>query len=278
MKIKLVLYDTDERYVSRFFDYFKYRYSDTIDVHVYNIFPLFKKFLEVNQVDVLLTKEVVPDNLFLCTPIHIKLIEKNILTLEQTCIFKYQKMSHIYKDILNIYSDLYNVKKIHSSPTFSSEVISYFSLGSGEGSSTVAISHAKYLSSKNNKVLYLDLKLLPNQKVYFANEDKYTLSDVIYNLKINKGDIYGKIMSAISENSDGISYISPCITLLDRMEMGHEDIKTILDLLLENGEFQYIILNCDFNVDEDWRDAVFELVLQAHIGVRNVRCHVEFEQ
>ena len=250
MKIRTAILDGDKTYVGRFFDIFNKNYSNKIEIHAFTSEDSLLNFLKNSKIDVLLIHEGIELNTKLDNKVIVlKLVEKNSIENQLNSILKYQKISLIYKEILNAYSQVYK-GLIFNDKNFSTNIISFMSSGTGSGTSTLASAFALYLSKKGLKTLFLDLQSFATINSIFNAEGKFSMSEIIFAIKSNKADIATRLESAVKMDKSGVFFYDPCINPLERNEITAEDLTRLLDALKEFGDYEYIIIDIDYLVNE----------------------------
>ena len=251
MKIRVAMLDGDKTYVSRFFDCFNKYYFENIELYAFTNDDSLLEFLKCNKIDILLMHEdFCLNNNLEGNVIIIKLIEKISLENQSKTILKYQKISLIYKEILNEYSSVYK-GQIKSTRTNSyNNTISFMSSGAGSGTSTIASAFAISLIKKNKKVLFIDMQSFPTINCVFEAEGKFTMSEIMYAIKSKKADLSLRIESALKVDNSGVNFYDPCKNPLERNEITAENLITLLEKLKEITNYDYIIIDIDFLLNE----------------------------
>lgn len=250
MKIRAAILDGDKTYVSRFFDILNNNYSNKIEIHAFTSENSLINFLKSNKIEILLINEEIKLNIELDHKIIVlKLVEKNSIENQSNSILKYQKISLIYKEILNAYSQNYKGLMLNNK-NFSTYIISFMSSGTGSGTSTLASALALNLARKGIKTLFLDLQSFATINSIFNAEGKFSMSEIIFAIKSNKIDIATRLESAIKIDKSGVFFYDPCKNPLERNEITADDLIKLLNALREFGDYEYIIIDIDFLVNE----------------------------
>ena len=89
----------------------------------------------------------------------------------ETAICKFQKISRIYQQILNLYSEVAaDIVTASSGENNRTKIISVLSPAGGVGCSTIAAACAKALCQNGRRVLYLNLEKYGSTKILFQGE------------------------------------------------------------------------------------------------------------
>ncbi|QSX04845.1 hypothetical protein JYG23_09025 [Sedimentibacter sp. zth1] len=251
MKIRIAMIDSDKVYANRFFECMNNNFSDKVEIHIFSNEESFKNNEKNKEYEVLLLQEHMLENL---EDINKDVVFINLVdTLSkkeagQNQIYKYQKISLIYKEILNYYSEKYTIIKTNLTNNIATRVITFMSCDSSSGTSTLASSFSIKLS-KNFKVLYLDLQSFPTVKCFFEAEGKFNLSDIIYAIKSNNVDISTRIESTVKRDKSDVYFISSCKNSLERNEVTKENIEILINNVLKYINYDYIVIDIDYQIN-----------------------------
>ncbi len=273
MKIKLALLDFDKNFVQRFYNTINRAYNK-LEIHAFTKESSFINFLNDNTVDILLINESINLNIQQYAKlIVIKLLENNILqddlsinNISHHYIYKYQRISLIYKEILQVYSNVYksfdeNSNSLSDLSTSSFQefnnlnnttTISFMSQGLGSGTSTIASSLSLKLAESGKKTLLLDLQSFATINSIFSSEGNFDMSEIIYALKSNKDkdNIAVKLEAALKMDDTGLYFYDPCHNPFDTNELKSEELIKLLHLLSKYGEYEYIIIDINYSLNE----------------------------
>ncbi|GEM_PF-1516427 len=272
MKIKLALLDFDKSYVQRFYDAINKSYSNKLEIHAFTNENSLLNFLKDNKIDILLINEninlkIKHDNKF----IVLKLVEKHAVDNEfysnensSYFVYKYQRISLIYKEILNAYSKIYKAfneknhyfNDLHSNTMQeinsinNTTIISFMSQGLGSGTSAIASSLALRLAEKNKKTLFLDIQSFATINSIFSAEGKFSMSEIIYAVKSKKENIAIKLEAALKMDSSGVFFYDPCENPFELNELKSDELIKLLHFFSEFGAYEYIIIDTNYLMNE----------------------------
>jgi Mrp family chromosome partitioning ATPase len=270
MKIKLALLDLDKSYIQRFYDAINKYYSNRFEIHAFTNENSLLNFLKLNKMEILLIHESINLNIEHDSRlIIIKLVEKHTeeielsnslsessLHNERNSLYKYQRISLIYKEILNVYSKVYKTstynEKNSSLDNLNSKttVISFMSTGMGSGTSTIASSLALKLAEKDKKTLFLDLQSFATINTIFNAEGKFSMSEIIYAIKSNKENIAARLESAVKMDSSGVFFYDSCENPLEISELKADELIKLLNFFREAGYYEYIVIDINYLINE----------------------------
>ncbi|MCR5635787.1 MAG: AAA family ATPase [Clostridiales bacterium] len=255
MKIKLAILEHDKNYLSRVITAFNNRFADKLQVYS------FTKADEVTystikdvKIDVLISSDhfdidfsQIPKACAFAYFVESPGIEQYN---DRPAICKFQKADLIYKEILNIFSEVAaNISGVSLSGDETSKVILFTSVAGGVGSSTCAAAYAKFLALHGQKPLYLNMEMLGNSNVFFSGNGQYTFSDIIYAVKSKKTNLVMKLESCVKQDDSGVSFYDPCTLPLDMTELNAEEISSIIRTLKTTNSYTHIVIDADFSLD-----------------------------
>lgn len=254
MKLKIALLEKDNRYIKKISGVFNTKYPDKIELYSFTDIEKLNEKLSQKNIDILLVNQNIsedsmniPNN---CTFIYL-VEENNINSFKgQHAICKYQKVEDIYKQILNIFSEkAIDYKEIRSTNE-NIKIVMFTSFSGGVGSSTLAAAYAIKLANYNKKVLYLNLEKNGISDQFFNGNGQFTFSDIIYALKSGNSNLMMKIESSLRNSKEGVDFFSTPLETLDMNEINKDDVETLINELMKNSQYDYIIIDINFNFEE----------------------------
>ena len=259
MKIKVAVLDKDVAYLKSFLAAFGMRFADKIELRSYTDKELALKDIEATKVDVVLASdefEVDPTEISTKCGFAYFVSGTDVETLNgQLAVHKYQKADLIYKQILSLYAE--NTQDYgFVGEDEKSKVIMFTSPAGGTGASALAAACAMHYSRQGKKTVYLNFEQFGSSDVYFHGEGQFTLSEVIMALEKNrkstaKTNVYLKMESSIKQDPRGVFFFSQTRHALEMQEFTMADMIEALKILKKDGEYDYIIVDADFALDEE---------------------------
>lgn len=282
MKCKVGIIDKDVLYLDRFVQRFSNVYADKFELFSFTNLESFKQASQKVQLDIVLasdeikvSKDLIPARTgfaYLTSDNDIEMIE------DFPAIGKYQSAEKLYKQIVGLYAnnETINVMKKNINGKCC-KVIMTTSASGGVGTSTVAVSLAKYLAGKNNKVLFLNLEKNAAHDLVFEGTGQGNFSDVIYLLKSNKNNIALRIESLVQQDTSRVFYFHACLNLLDRMELDSECMNRLLKEVCAFGDYDYVVLDMPFQFDDssfliaDYADSLLVVADGTQVGCQKLK-------
>ncbi len=250
MKINVAIVDGDSKYLNRLTFILLEKYKNNLSVFLYTDIEQLILELDKNKINVILVNEKYDiESIKQSKKYVIAYLSDNsgISTIKDLkVICKYQNVEDIYKNILTMYSEICNdnVKLKYNNET-NSKVISVVSSNGGSGSSTVAVAFSRYLVNKKLKVLYLNLENFSDLNMYFHQEKSMSLSDVIYSLKLKKGNLQLKLESSVKRDDSGVYYFDSPQNAIDLVELTESEIEKLISETQKMNIYDYIVIDSD---------------------------------
>lgn len=252
MKIKLLILENDNGYLSRVVTMFNNKFANELEIYSYTDKESAIQCLESKKVDFFLASDAFRNDIsglsmkcgfaYLVDSLDIDRVDQH------KAICKYQKGELIYKQILSIYSEFVpNITGITNAGDGSMKTIAFCSPSGGVGNSTAAAACAIALASKGYRVLYLNMETYGDADVYFACDGQFDFSDIIYAVKSNKTNRTMKLQSTVKQDSTGVYFYSSVKVPLDMMEMTTNDYLTLQDELKSLGCYDYVVMDMQFS-------------------------------
>lgn len=174
-------------------------------------------------------------------------------------IYKYSAVSVIASELMRIYAahTQHEIKQENAAEgeKTSAEVISFFPVTGGAGSSTMAAAAAIALA-KEQKVLYINLEQRHAERLLFESESKKCITDVIATLQTNfqlkeANKLFNSVIFTDSRFSAGmVDFIKGYLNIGDCMSLTPQVLRTLLEVLRKQFDYRYIIVDADFIISE----------------------------
>ncbi len=254
MKIRLAIVEKDANYLNRIVSVFSTKFTDKIEAYSFTDLKTAMDTIQNGKIDILLASDA---------------FEIDINSLPRKCGFayfvdspdidtinsrkticKYQKADMIYKQLLSIYSESAgNTTELKLNEN-DCKIIAFSSPDGGTGNSTMAAACALHFAAQGMKTLYLNLELYGSADVFFSADGQFSMTDVIFALKSKKTNLALKLESCVKQDNRGVYFYSQSQLALDMLELTSEEITTLISELSSSGQYDYIILDCDFGLDK----------------------------
>lgn len=276
VKIRLIMADTDERYINRLSDYIAFHYANQFEISIFTDPEILEEYVQTNSAHCIVATR---DFLKLHEGINSKaafLLLHDGSELDEDynvrTIAKYQNVENIIKEIKTASAD-----KIGFVPSQEADgnMKLYLAekIAGGTGTTTVAIAFARYLAKKGKRVLYLNMELYGSIKNVLSGGAARDFSDVIYLLKSQKGNMELKIEGIVQADVYGVNYIEPCKMPADLLSLTKADMELLLDTFAKSGKYDYLIIDREFGLsDMDYflrRRAYRMLYVSSGLAVQN---------
>lgn len=256
MKIRLAILEKDQGYLKRIVNAFNVKYADKFEIYSFTDPAIAMSTLESTRIDVLVASDAFDINVsnvprrcgfaYFVDSANVDMVN------EQRAICKFQKADLIYKQILSIYSE--NASRV-SGLGFddnSCKLVAFSSPCGGVGTSSVAAACALRCAAMGKKTIYLNLEKYGSSDTFFSGEGQFDMSDIIFSLKSKKNNLALKLESCVKQDSRGVYFYSQSKIALDMLELGKEEMTELLSELKKTGSYDYIIVDIDFSLDENY--------------------------
>lgn len=255
-KLQLIIADTDSLYLRSFGEYIlSSKLNQKFDIKLFSNSDSLKQYIESEQpIDIILIQPNLFDReqfleykgivLFL-------LEDESAQNKDRKGVFKYKPLNQLLSSTLSAYYEHHASLTGIAGNAGKTKVVSVYSPAGGTGKTTFAASIGRQLAQKGNKVFYLNFELFNSTSLYFhSNEDSPSLQ-ILYYLKAKPSQLLSKIEALKKYDSDSnIDYfdIPPCPD--EMIAIKKEDVKILIQALIETGQYDYILIDLDSSVHE----------------------------
>ena len=257
MVIHLVIGDRDESYLDKLQSYFEKNYYSEIETVVFTDPAFLPKYLQDNEVDVLLVDEEFGDITQFSRETGFAVLSGSDGARADglRTILKYKKPSLLYKDVINIYSGRPDAEKSSSGSNKGSaesshktKVHCFISFSGGTGVSVISAAAAKYFA-KTSSVFYLNLDGFSSSTLFFKGEGSYGFDDILYALKGDAGSLELKLKSSVRKDKSGVEFLIPASQPAYMLELTNEDISVLIRTLKSMDVYDRIVIDYGFRLD-----------------------------
>lgn len=260
MQIRLVIGEQDKRYLNNLIMFLEKNYIDKVEIFSFSKPEMLLEHLKGASADVILIDEnfgIEAERLsgygkmaYLCD----QAAEHEKAGLRM--IAKFKKPDLIYKDILDLYAEGGNRQIFRPGGQHSGKLVLVTGCSGGTGASTFAAALAKKYASRGKKTLYLNLETTGSSSDFFSGNGNYRFEDVIFALKSQRADVMLKMESTVREDRSGVCFFEPCSTPMYMLELTHEDILKTLDVLGASGNYDYVVVDMNFELSKDFMEII----------------------
>lgn len=255
MKICISILEKDENYLKKITTTLNMKYADKVEVQAFDDVQKALENVKINRPDLFVYNssldvdvKLLPDG---CIPVYFT-DSNDIDSIHSIkAVGKFQKIDTIYKQFLNIYSEEHSDIALKRSGNGQCKCIAFMSPAGGVGTSTMAAAFTLSLTKNGKKTLYVDLDTYGNMDVFFSGEGQLDMGSIIYELKKGNTNLYMKLESVIKKDSCGVYFIQQPKVLLDMMELTEQSMAILIDELKTALDFEYVILDMDFNLTKE---------------------------
>ena len=248
MKKVLIIADDDELFVENLEEYIVRNHSTDFEVRTFtDMFYLEKFFSEPKKVDILLLSpkfkfESMNDQ-YINNIVFIS--DDENLNSEYQSIFRFGEITKIYNKLKSLVYSNEHEYETDNLIIDKAKVVTIYSPIGGVGKTSIAVASAIELASQGYKTLYLNLENMQSTKAYFdIKSNSRNLSDIISYLNAGTNKLSSYIQTCInSDLSTNTYYINPADNIFDLEQMSSDDIKYLIQVLVDMKQFNYIVID-----------------------------------
>ena len=262
MKIRVAIYDTETDYIERLAGAFHVKYAEKLEVYCFTDAGLFEKTLSEGGINVVLVSEAtqaegitVPANAVMAY-----LTATQGLNKIRGCeaIFKYQRVDLIYQAVLALFAEIDAISVVRQSRFSSNDcaVIGFSSVSGGAGATSLAAACAVHFAKERYRTVYLNFEHLDSTGVLFHGEGNFTMSKVIFELKMrlsgtDKSDGGQKskleliLESSVRQDAHGVYFYAPADIAPDMWELSGEEKALLVETVKNSGNYDRVIVDIE---------------------------------
>lgn len=163
-------------------------------------------------------------------------------------IKKYQRISIIYKKILETYADICGHRGVLSEQK-QTRIVAFYSPVGGSGKTTMALVAASRLAAMGYKTFYLNLESIASDHCYLPQTGGKGMSDLLGCLGTNVN--FGmKLQGLLQTKIENFFYLNHFETPNDIYEMRSDEIGELAASMLGTGLFDFLVIDMDTSIDE----------------------------
>lgn len=260
MKIRLAIGISNKKYLERLVKYLETYHLDRLELMTFSNPESLMNCVSGHETDVMLLDQEFAD------------ISGSILTMGKSAILceeddnselgngvvrisMFKKPELIYKDILNLYSEVGNHSQTagrKGNPENSCRIVMVSSFSGGTGVSVFAAAYAKHLAAEGRKVLYISFSPLEQSEAFFTGEANGSIEDIIFAIKSRNVDLSIKLEAVVGTDPCGVRFFKSSGKALDLLDMTVEEQEQVLETLVKSGVYDVIILDTAFSFDNSF--------------------------
>ena len=172
--------------------------------------------------------------------------EEQTADLNVNHIFKYTSIKEIFNEITGKSAE---ALKLNQSAKQETQVIVFYSAGSGAGKTTAAMGIGASLTKNYKRVLYINASRLQAFQHMLENHSPITEGEVYAKLASAGGNIYSDIKHVIRKEI--FCYLPPFKAALMSLGLNYAVYEQIIASAKKSGDYDFIIVDADDTFDED---------------------------
>lgn len=252
MIIKVVIIETDPRFLDRLTTVFSKNYADKIEVYPFTDPEVALSTLQFVKPNVLIADESIriPQK-SLPADCSLAYFVSSVSTDQvdgHRAICRFQRAELIYKQIMGILSEESNSATYKDVKDSETKIITFTSPSGGVGVSTTAAAFSLRIASQGHSVLYLDLDPYGCPGFYFSGDGNYTFGDILHTLVHKDGNLTELLVNASRKDPRGVSFFCHSSSSTVYPPLAPEAIARLLRELRVIATFDYIIVDIPFSI------------------------------
>lgn len=252
MNIKLAIADSNEDYLNRLINVLE-KY-DQLSFSVYTDRDSLEKALPEKNFDVLLFDASVYEG-----QVSLGKTTLGIMLLDETeCIpagcksfpkiKKYQRISGIYKKILELYAEKCGDISVLSDDKKTKTVAFYSPVG-GAGKTAMALVAAARLAMTGYKTFYINLEDIASEDCYLPQGEGKGMTEMLSCLRTDI-NFAMKLQGLLQTKAENLFYLNHFDSPNDIYEMKPEELAELIALILKTGLFDFLVIDMGISMDE----------------------------
>lgn len=162
-------------------------------------------------------------------------------------VLKYQRVSNIYKFLLNEYADKAGYS-IDLNNRTSTKLIGVYSPIGGAGKTTVALALACKLKLHGYSVLFLNTEQFDSSSL--VNEyGKDSIAALVESVNNEHVNFKIKLEAITRHGLDDVDYLSGFTRLVDYEAVMSDEISKVMQSIKRDSDYQYVVIDMDSNLD-----------------------------
>lgn len=259
MVIRIAIADEDIEYINRIINILE-RY-DNLDILAYTDTDALENAIRTKKIDILLFGSSIISPYMLEDRDFIPVVlwdEENGSqeVMQYRKIYKYQRISKIYQQILEIYAEISGDSGEMQGQN-KAAIVAFYSPVGGAGKTTLALAAATKYARQGKRTIYLNLENMASDDCYLPETEGHGISEVAASLEDNINHTL-KIQSLLQTKRENLFYLNHFDSPNDFAELSAEEEKQLIEVIQKTGLFDVIIIDMQTVTDEKSK-IVFEL-------------------
>ena len=252
MNIRLAIADSNEEYLNRLINVLEE--YDNLSFSVYTDKKSLEKALLEKNFDVILFDVSIYEGQMSLgkIPLGIMLLDETGSIPEECKNFpkikKYQRISGIYKKILELYAEKCGDIGILSDGK-KAKTVAFYSPAGGAGKTTMALTAAARLAMTGYKTFYINLEDIASEDCYLGQAEGKGMSEMLCCLGTSI-NFTMKLEGLLRTKAENLFYLNHFDTPNDIYELKPEEIAELIRSIFETGLFDFLVIDMGISMDE----------------------------
>lgn len=248
--LKVAILDNNKMYLGRLQDYWSRTYGGFFMVYAFSERERLMEQMTREKFDILLVEsriemdwEAVPSRTL---KIYLLAGRKDGEVNGIPALAKNGSADELYNKVNELYKTHMNAGR----QALPGKMVLFTSADGGCGTSSCAVGYGKYLAARGSRVLYLNLELVSAQEVMLDGDSEKSMEDLFYLCETSRRNVDTSIRALVARDSSGLQYIRACRNPLELQEKSGGDIRRLLTMVTEKGDFEVVVVDRGFYLDE----------------------------
>lgn len=252
MMIRMAIADSNSIYIERLANGLEV--YDEIHLSVYTEQKSLKNGLQTKQFDVLLFDPSLYDEQIAITkPALVAMLLEETCDVPESCkgflkLQKYQRISQIYKKVLEMYADVCG-KVDFISQSERMKIFAFYSPVGGCGKTTLSLATAAKLAMQGYETFYMNLEDVASEDCYLPQSAEKGMSELLACLG-TETNFSVKLQSLLQNKSEHFYYLNHFATPNDLYELKVDEIEELLNAIGNTGLFDMMIIDMGISLDQ----------------------------
>ncbi|MEN8907831.1 MAG: hypothetical protein ABF289_17915, partial [Clostridiales bacterium] len=240
----------DRLYIKNLIKYITSSYQERFYINSFTEKNIFLKYLneETDKIDILLISYMNYSDDIYSEKINtmIVLTEGNINKDFNgvKAINKYQRVSSLVSEILNIFSESTQEEVYLPVGEKKTKIIGVYSISGGAGKTSVSAA-ASIISARNNKeIFYLNLESINSSLRFFESNSNHSISKLFYYIKERDKNLQLKIEAIKSVDTNyNVHYFQPQDSALELDDLKPDELTLLVDKFRLMGQYEFVFID-----------------------------------
>lgn len=251
MIVKMAIADSNMEYVERLMKGLE-RY-DELSLSIYTDRRSLENALKTKRIDILLFDPSLYDGQIALSKNTLGVVLYDETSdIPEACsafsmVSKYQRISCIYKKVLELYADICGNIRIAAGEN-RMRILAFYSPVGGCGKTTISLAAALRLSWMGYRTFYINMEDIASEGFYLRQSEEKGMSDMVSCLG-TETNFSMKLQGLLQNKTENLYYLNHFSSPNDVYEIKEEEIEMLLDEIGRTGFFDFTVIDMGVSLD-----------------------------